>query len=39
MRNRLVHAYVDIDLDLVWTTATEAAPALLTQVKPLLDPD
>jgi uncharacterized protein with HEPN domain len=39
MRHRLVHAYVDIDLDLVWTTATEAAPALLAQVKPLLDLD
>ncbi len=37
MRHRLVHAYVDIDLDLVWTTATEAAPALLAQIAPLLD--
>jgi uncharacterized protein with HEPN domain len=39
MRHRLVHAYFDIDLDLVWSTATEAAPALLAQVKPLLDLD
>ena len=39
MRNRLVHAYFDIDLDLVWSTATQAAPALLAQVKPLLDLD
>jgi uncharacterized protein with HEPN domain len=37
MRHRLVHAYVDIDLDLVWTTATEAAPTLLAQITPLLD--
>jgi len=39
MRNRLVHAYFDIDLDLVWSTATEAAPVLLAQVEPLLDLD
>jgi uncharacterized protein with HEPN domain len=39
MRNRLVHAYFDIDFDLVWSTATQAAPALLAQVKPLLDLD
>ena len=39
MRHRLVHAYFDINLDLVWTTATEAAPALLAQVEPLLDLD
>jgi uncharacterized protein with HEPN domain len=37
MRHRLVHAYVDIDLDLVWTTATEAAPALLAQITSLLE--
>lgn len=37
MRHRLVHAYIDIDLDLVWTTATEAAPALLAQIAPLLE--
>jgi uncharacterized protein with HEPN domain len=37
MRNRLVHAYADINLDILWTTATEAAPALLAQVKAVLD--
>jgi uncharacterized protein with HEPN domain len=37
MRHRLVHAYVDIDFDLVWTTATEAAPALFEQITSLLD--
>ena len=37
MRNRLVQ--FDVDLDLVWSTATQAAPALLAQVKPLLDLD
>jgi uncharacterized protein with HEPN domain len=39
MRHRLVHAYFDINLDVLWTTATEAAPALLAQIKPLLDLD
>ena len=33
MRNRLVHAYFDIDLDIVWTSVTEDLPALV----PLLD--
>jgi uncharacterized protein with HEPN domain len=33
MRNRLVHAYFDIDLDIVWTTVTEDLPALV----PILD--
>jgi len=39
MRNRLVHAYADVNLDILWTTATEAAPALLAQIRPLLDQD
>jgi uncharacterized protein with HEPN domain len=29
MRNRLVHAYFDVDLDVVWTTVSEDLPALL----------
>ena len=29
MRNVLVHGYFDIDLDLVWDTATEDLPALV----------
>jgi len=32
MRNRIVHAYFDIDIDLVWKTATEDLPALLHEV-------
>jgi uncharacterized protein with HEPN domain len=39
MRHRLVHAYFDINLDILWTTAIEAAPALLAQVKRVLGPD
>jgi uncharacterized protein with HEPN domain len=33
MRNRLVHAYFDVDRDILWTTVTEAMPSLLTQLK------
>jgi uncharacterized protein with HEPN domain len=29
MRNRLIHAYFDVDLDVVWTTVSEDLPALL----------
>jgi uncharacterized protein with HEPN domain len=36
MRHRLVHAYSDINRDILWTTATEAAPEPLAQIKPLL---
>ena len=37
MRNRLVHAYFDINRDILWTTVTQACPELLAQIKPLLD--
>ena len=37
MRHRLVHAYADIDHDILWTTATEAAPTLLAQVNSVLE--
>ena len=37
MRNRLVHAYFDIDLDVLWKTATEEIPALLS-VLPTIAP-
>ena len=33
MRNRTVHAYADIDLDLVWKTVTEELPELLVQLR------
>ena len=29
MRNRLIHAYFDVDNDVVWKAATEELPALL----------
>jgi uncharacterized protein with HEPN domain len=35
MRNRLVHAYFDINQDILWTTVTEALPALLAKIRVL----
>jgi len=36
MRNRLIHGYFDIDLDLVWSTVAEDIPPLLAEIKNLL---
>jgi len=36
MRNRLIHAYFDIDHDIVWKTVTEEIPALLPSLRALL---
>ncbi len=33
MRNRLVHAYFDIDHDIVWQTVTEDLPPLLSMLR------
>ena len=37
MRHRLVHAYFDIDHNILWSTATEAAPALAMQIADVLN--
>lgn len=39
MRNRLIHAYFDVDLDIVWTTATVSVPELLPDIEQLLEID
>jgi uncharacterized protein with HEPN domain len=36
MRNRIVHAYYDIDLDRVWDTITDDLPPLVTELTQLL---
>jgi uncharacterized protein with HEPN domain len=36
-RNRLVHGYYDVNLQRVWLTATQSAPALAADVMKLLD--
>jgi uncharacterized protein with HEPN domain len=36
MRNRLVHAYFNIDLDVVWRTVNDDLPQLVLAIKPIL---
>jgi uncharacterized protein with HEPN domain len=36
MRNRLVHAYFDIDRDILWKTVSEELPALLPVLRTLV---
>jgi uncharacterized protein with HEPN domain len=36
MRNRLVHAYFDVNRDILWTTVTEAAPPLVERLNTVL---
>lgn len=35
MRNRLIHAYFDVDADILWVAATVEVPALLLQLEAL----
>jgi uncharacterized protein with HEPN domain len=37
MRNRLVHAYFDIDHDILWITATEDIPPLVPLLRALVE--
>lgn len=37
MRNRTVHGYFDIDLDVVWAAAVDDVPNLLSALRPLLE--
>lgn len=37
IRNRLVHAYFDVDLDIVWATATVNLPPLVEQLEKILE--
>ncbi|MDJ0681622.1 MAG: DUF86 domain-containing protein [Xenococcaceae cyanobacterium MO_167.B52] len=36
MRNRLIHAYGDIDLDIVWQVVKENLPTLIEQLKVII---
>jgi uncharacterized protein with HEPN domain len=36
MRNRLIHAYFAIDLNVVWSTSTTDIPLLITELKKLI---
>lgn len=36
-RDRLTHAYFDVNLDIIWTIATEDLPTLIPQLEALLE--
>ena len=36
LRNRLIHAYFDIDMDIIWATVQRALPSLLAKLEALL---
>jgi uncharacterized protein with HEPN domain len=36
MRNRLIHAYFSINLDVVWSTSTEDIPPLIEELNNIL---
>lgn len=39
MRNRLVHEYDEIDLEIVWDTAVNNLPILILELKKVVPPD
>ena len=39
MRNRLIHGYADIRLDLVWTVVQDRLPSLIAALAPLVPPE
>jgi uncharacterized protein with HEPN domain len=38
MRNRLIHAYFNIDLDILWQTVNEDIPALIAELEGIGEP-
>ncbi len=39
MRNRLIHAYFDVDSDILWATVTKNLPALLAELEKIAPPE
>jgi uncharacterized protein with HEPN domain len=37
MRNRLIHGYFEVDLDIVWQTVKKELPALIREIKKVLN--
>ena len=37
MRNRLIHAYFDLDPDILWKTITQELPPLIAELRTLLE--
>jgi uncharacterized protein with HEPN domain len=38
MRNRLIHAYFDINLDILWKTITEDIPPMIAELEKIIEP-
>ena len=36
MRNRLIHAYFEVDLDVLWKTAIEDVPSLIEELRKVI---
>ena len=36
MRHRLVHAYFDINLDILWQTIIEGLPSIISEIEQLI---
>lgn len=39
LRNRIVHAYFEVDLRVVWQVVQKDLPVLISQLEPLVPPD
>ena len=39
MRDRLIHGYFDVDLDIVWETVTQDLPALIFHLEQIIPPE
>jgi uncharacterized protein with HEPN domain len=39
MRNRLIHAYFDVNLEILWKTVTEDLPGLIDELEKILSSD
>jgi uncharacterized protein with HEPN domain len=39
MRNRLIHGYSNVSLEIVWDVSRSKLPALITALRPLVPPD
>ena len=39
MRNRLIHAYTDVNPDVVWTTVANSLPPLIAELEQILPED
>lgn len=37
MRNKLIHGYATVDLEIVWTTVSEDVPLIVSQLKRIRD--